>query len=149
VTGDIFPAALRSKGIALGTTANWGSNFILTAITPYLVDPDYANLKEKVFYLWSALNLVCVVYAYLEVYETKGLELEVVDRMIAGDKVSPRMSSKWVATQQSALCDVEKESSSIGLRLVEDLEVKADSSSISATVSSSTPPSPRSIKAET
>ncbi|KAG9245701.1 hypothetical protein BJ878DRAFT_418617 [Calycina marina] len=99
VTGDIFPAALRSKGIALGTTANWGLNFILTAITPYLVDSEYANLKERIFYIWFALCLICGLYSYFEVYETKGLELEVVDRMVKIDRVTPRQSAAWLRMQ--------------------------------------------------
>jgi len=102
VTGDIFPAALRSKGIALGTTANWGANFIITAVTPYFVDEEYANLKEKVFFIWFALNVICFGVSYFEVYETKGLELEDVDKMVAKDQVSPLKSAEWIKTHQSA-----------------------------------------------
>jgi len=146
VTGDIFPAALRSKGIALGMTANWGSNFILTALTPYLVDPDYANLKEKVFYIWFALNIVCVVYSYFEVYETKGLELEIVDRMVAVDKISPRKSASWVAKKQTALRSLDDGHNFGDLKLSNELEVKVNHTSVSATSFSIPPLLPIGVK---
>jgi len=145
VTGDIFPAALRSKGIALGMTANWGSNFVLTAITPYLVDSDYANLKEKVFYIWFSLNLVCVVYSYFEVYETKGLELEVVDRMVARDKASPRTSAKWVAKQELLGRSLDEENRPIGLRPSQESGMKVNPVRMSAPSFSNLPHGTRSL----
>ena len=59
-----------------------------------MVNTDKGNLGAKVFFVWGSLCAVCFVYAYVLVYETKGLSLEQVDRMM--EECTPRTSSKWV-----------------------------------------------------
>ncbi|KAK4686344.1 MFS transporter, SP family, sugar:H+ symporter, partial [Tremellales sp. Uapishka_1] len=96
VIGEIFPIPIRSRGVALSTSSNWLWNCIITVITPYLVGTDQANLGSKVFFLWGALCTCCFVYAYFLVWETKGLTLEQVDRMME-ECGSPRKSAAWRA----------------------------------------------------
>lgn len=92
--GEIFPIPIRSRGVALSTASNWLWNCIITVITPYMVGPDQANLKSKVFFVWGSLCVVCNVYAYFLVWETKGLTLEQVDRMME-EIGRPRLSPSW------------------------------------------------------
>lgn len=66
---------------------------IIAVITPYLVYPDEANLGPKVFFLWGSLCVMCFIYAFLLVPETKGLTLEQVDKML--EESTPRTSAKW------------------------------------------------------
>ncbi|KAI2014956.1 hypothetical protein LOZ49_001044, partial [Ophidiomyces ophidiicola] len=66
---------------------------IIAVITPYLVYSDKANLGPKVFFLWGSLCVLCFLYAYLLVPETKGLTLEQVDKML--EETTPRTSAKW------------------------------------------------------
>jgi len=61
-----------------------------------LVGEDKGNLGAKVFFIWGSLCATAVVYAYFLVYETKGLSLEQVDRMM--EETNPRNSAKWRAT---------------------------------------------------
>jgi hypothetical protein len=49
--------------------------------TPYMTDPEHANLRSKVFFVWGSFCLVCVVFVYFMIYETKGLTLEQVDEL--------------------------------------------------------------------
>ena len=70
-------------------------NCIIAVITPYLVGTDKANLGSKVFFLWGALCTCCFFYAYFLVWETKGLTLEQVDRMME-EVGSPRKSAGWM-----------------------------------------------------
>jgi MFS family permease len=93
VIGEIFPVRVRSKGVALSTASNWLWNFIIAFCTPYLVDQDQANLGTKVFFIWGGTCILCALFAYFCVYETKGLSLEEVDRMMA--ETTARMSKKW------------------------------------------------------
>lgn len=65
-------------------------------ITPYLVNPNQANLQSKVFFVWGSTCVLCFIYAYLFVWETKGLTLEQVDRMME-EAGSPRHSAAWKA----------------------------------------------------
>ncbi|KAK9452818.1 general substrate transporter [Dipodascopsis uninucleata] len=96
VIGEIFPLPIRSRGVALSTASNWLWNCIIAVITPYMVGTDQANLGARVFFIWGALCTCCFVYAYFLVYETKGLTLEQVDKMM--EECSPRTSSKWKPT---------------------------------------------------
>ena len=41
-----------------------------------------AVLGAKVFFLWGSLCVLCLIYAYVLIPETKGLSLEQVDRMM-------------------------------------------------------------------
>jgi hypothetical protein len=70
-------------------------NCIIAVIAPYLYGKDKANLGSKVFFLWGSLCTVCFVYAYFLIWETKGLTLEQVDRMME-ECGSPRKSVGWV-----------------------------------------------------
>jgi sugar porter (SP) family MFS transporter len=94
VIGEIFPLPIRSRGVGLSTASNWLWNCIIAVITPYMVGKDKGNLGAKVFFIWGSLCAVCFVYAYLLVYETKGLSLEQVDRMM--EETNPRTSAGWV-----------------------------------------------------
>ena len=94
VIGEIFPIPIRARGVALSTASNWLWNCIITVITPYMVSPDKGNLQSKVFFIWGALCVGCWVYAYLFIWETKGLTLEQVDRMME-ESGNPRKSIGW------------------------------------------------------
>lgn len=94
VIGEIFPLPIRAKGVALSTASNWLWNFAIGYITPYMVDEDEGNLKSKVFFVWGSTCVLCVLFSYFLVPETKGLSLEQVDRML--EETTPRTSSKWV-----------------------------------------------------
>lgn len=81
-------------GASLTVCRLW--NCILTVITPYLVNPNQANLQSKVFFIWGSTCVLCFIYAYLTIWETKGLTLEQVDRMME-ETGSPRRSAGWKA----------------------------------------------------
>ncbi|PQE20052.1 Major facilitator superfamily domain general substrate transporter protein [Rutstroemia sp. NJR-2017a BVV2] len=106
VSGEIFPLSIRGRGIALSTASNWLWNFVIAFVTPYLVDEDKANLKAKVFYIFGATCLISAAFAWLWVYETKGLSLEAVDRMCK--ETAPRKSKGWAARNQPADDDEEE-----------------------------------------
>jgi len=96
VIGEIFPLPIRSRGVALSTASNWLWNCIITIITPYITSTSGGgvDLGPKIFFLWGSLCVLCFIYAYLLIPETKGLTLEQVDRML--EETSPRTSAKWV-----------------------------------------------------
>ncbi|KAH8587673.1 general substrate transporter [Bisporella sp. PMI_857] len=95
VIGEIFPLPIRSRGVGLSTASNWLWNCIIAIITPYLTSTDNGgvDLGPKIFFLWGSLCVLCFVYAYVLIPETKGLTLEQVDRMM--EETTPRQSSKW------------------------------------------------------
>jgi len=93
VIGEVYPLPIRSRGVALSTASNWLWNCIIAVITPYMVNPDEANLRSSVFFIWGGLCTCAFVYAYFLIPETKGLSLEQVDKMM--EETTPRTSSKW------------------------------------------------------
>jgi sugar porter (SP) family MFS transporter len=96
VIGEIFPLPIRSRGVALSTASNWLWNCIITVITPYITSTagGGVDLGPKIFFMWGSLCLLCFIYAYFLIPETKGLTLEQVDRML--EETTPMTSAKWV-----------------------------------------------------
>ena len=81
VVGEIFPLTTRAKSVAMSAASNWIFNWALAFVTPYLVDKEHANLKTNVFFIWGGFNCLGGFFAWLFVYETKGLTLEQVDEL--------------------------------------------------------------------
>jgi len=81
VTGELFPLKVRAKCLSMTTASNWLLNWAIAYATPYMVDPEHANMKSKVFYVWGSFCFVCIAFTYFMIYETKGLTLEEVDEL--------------------------------------------------------------------
>lgn len=81
VTGELFPLKVRAKCLSMTTASNWLLNWAIAYSTPYMVDPEHANLQSKVFFVWASFCFVCIAFVYLLIYETKGLSLEQVDEL--------------------------------------------------------------------
>jgi len=87
VTGEIFPLAIRAKGMSLAVASNWLWNFGIGYATPYLVNATTtgingvkaANLGVKVFFIWGGTCVGCFIFTYFFIPETKGLSLEQID----------------------------------------------------------------------
>lgn len=74
---EVYPLAVRSKGVSLSTATNWFANYIVGQLTPIL--------QERigwVMYLFPASSCVLSVATVIYFYpETKGIELEDIDRL--------------------------------------------------------------------
>lgn len=81
VTGELFPLKARAKCLSMTTASNWLLNWAIAYSTPYMVDPDHANLQSKVFFIWGSFCFVCIFFVWAMIYETKGLTLEQVDEL--------------------------------------------------------------------
>ena len=94
VTGEIFPLGVRAKGLSMTTASNWLLNWAIAYSTPYLVNSGAgnANLQAKIFFIWGGCCLICVVFVWAMIYETKGLSLEEVDELY--EKVGNAWQSK-------------------------------------------------------
>ncbi len=78
---EIFPMAIRARGMSAATIANWLSNLVVA-----LTFLDLAALlgHAGVFLLYAALTFAGLVFAYRLVPETKGLSLEAVQALWLG-----------------------------------------------------------------
>jgi SP family sugar:H+ symporter-like MFS transporter len=124
VCGEIFPLQIRAKALSLCTASNWLWNFGIGYATPYLVNtgPGEAGLGPKVFFVWGGTCLLCTLFAYFFIIETKGLSLEEVDELYAN--TTPIKSAAANREVKARRTDLENASKFAGPR--DDEEVMAD-----------------------
>ena len=78
VINEVFPARIRSRGVALATAVNWGS--------AYLVSQFFLSLVATIgsswtFWLFAFFCAVGWIWIYRAVPETKGQSLEQIQKM--------------------------------------------------------------------
>jgi hypothetical protein len=78
---EILPLRLRQRGSSISTASNWIINYMIVQITP----PAIKNIGWRTYIIFAVLNAVFVPIIYVFFPETKGLELEAVDRLFSGD----------------------------------------------------------------
>ncbi|KAJ1308989.1 hypothetical protein OPQ81_004671 [Rhizoctonia solani] len=95
LNAEMFPLAVRAKGLAMTSATNWAVNFGISYSVPYLVNkgPQSLGLGARVYFLWGSLSMLCCIYAYFFIPETKGLTLEQVDMLFLYS--SPRKSAAY------------------------------------------------------
>jgi SP family sugar:H+ symporter-like MFS transporter len=83
VTGEIYPLKVRAKCLSMTTASNWLLNWAIAYSTPYMVNagPGNADLGSKVFFIWGTFCLICAIFVWGMIYETKGLALEQIDEL--------------------------------------------------------------------
>lgn len=72
---EIWPLSNRAYGIALGASSNWMCNFIVSQITPVMLE----KFKYGTFIFYGILTFGGGVFVWLCVPETKRLTLEEMD----------------------------------------------------------------------
>ncbi|MDJ1465370.1 sugar porter family MFS transporter [Nitratireductor sp. GZWM139] len=70
---ELFPLAMRSRGMAMASVANWSCNFLVVFMFPLLV--SYAGAAAT-FAVFCAFCVLGAVVAWLYAPETKGVSLE-------------------------------------------------------------------------
>ena len=78
LVSEIFPLAIRARGMSAATIANWTANLVV-ALT-FLNLTDLLG-RPGVFFLYATLTFLALVFAYVLVPETKGLSLEAVEAL--------------------------------------------------------------------
>ncbi|KAJ7226982.1 general substrate transporter [Mycena pura] len=74
---EINSLAMRTKGAALATAANWLSNYIIVEITP----PGIASLGWRFYLIWMFFNALFVPVVWLFYPETANRHLEDIDHL--------------------------------------------------------------------
>lgn len=81
---EILPLRLRQRGSAISTAGNWICNFAIVQFTP----PAISNIGWRTYIIFAILNTAWLPVIYIFYPETKGLALEDVDRLFAGEHQS-------------------------------------------------------------
>jgi MFS transporter, SP family, galactose:H+ symporter len=79
---EIFPLAVRGRGMSVATVANWGSNFVVTLLFPGVVA---ALGSATAFAIFAVLSIGAWIYTYFSVPETNGRSLEEIEAQMDGD----------------------------------------------------------------
>jgi len=77
---EIFPLAVRGRGMSVASVSNWGSNFVVTLVFPGVVA---ALGSAAAFLIFAVLSVFAFVFTYWKVPETKGRSLEEIEAELA------------------------------------------------------------------
>ncbi|KAK0372552.1 hypothetical protein CLIM01_10079 [Colletotrichum limetticola] len=78
---EILPLRIRQLGSSISSATNWIFNYMVVQVTPISI----SSIGWRTYIIFAVLNAAWVPVIYLFFPETKGLELEDVDRLFAGD----------------------------------------------------------------
>lgn len=93
---EIFPNRLRSYAVAIATFTLWGANFLVSLSFPVLL----SRLKGYCFVIYGSMCLLCLLFVWRYLQETKGKSLEQIERDFGAGKSAP---SEARAVSASAL----------------------------------------------
>ena len=89
ILGETSSSALRAKTTALATATQACFGIVMNTAIPYMVNPNEANLKGKVGFVFGGLALIGTVGSFFYVPELKGRTFFEIDAMFF-DRVPPR-----------------------------------------------------------
>src|SRR5580698_3235486 len=72
---EIFPNRLRSYAVAISTFSLWAANFVVSFTFPYLLN----NLKGYSFAVYGSMCVLCLLFCWRYLEETKGKTLEEIE----------------------------------------------------------------------
>ncbi|HET9146607.1 MAG TPA: sugar porter family MFS transporter [Acetobacteraceae bacterium] len=78
---EIFPLAVRGRGMSLATIANWAFNMIVSITFLDLVN---GIGRGPTFLIYAIMTLVTIVFTWFLVPETKGRSLEEIEHALEG-----------------------------------------------------------------
>lgn len=76
VVSEIFPNRIRGRAMTISVIFLWGGNFLVAQFFPVLL----SALKEQVFFVFAAICVICLIFIYKYVPETKGRSLEEIEK---------------------------------------------------------------------
>ncbi|KAL4963270.1 sugar porter family MFS transporter [Aspergillus stella-maris] len=81
LTAETPTLQLREKTITIASFSGFVVNVLVTYISPFIQDAEYANLQGKIGFIYGSFSVVAFVWAFFMVPELKGRSLEEVDEL--------------------------------------------------------------------
>lgn len=69
---ELPSAKLRTKTVILSRNLYNVSGIVISVITPYMLNPTALNWKAKAGFFWGGIAIVCAIWCWFELPETKG-----------------------------------------------------------------------------
>ncbi len=82
---EIYPLQFRSLAMAIATVGNWAANFL---VSYYFLQETKAIGRGPTFWIYGVIAIVAIVFFLKKVPETKGRELEEIEREIGGEELA-------------------------------------------------------------
>lgn len=79
--GELASSKLRSKTVALATSAGWICDILIICGMPYLISAEYVNLGGKVGFIFGGCQILILLWCVFFLPETKDRTLEEIDEM--------------------------------------------------------------------
>jgi SP family sugar:H+ symporter-like MFS transporter len=76
--GEMFPNQIRGSGLAIAGLFQWGSNFLVTMTFPIMLASIGLAISYGIYAAFAVLSVLFVLYM---VRETRGVELESMDKI--------------------------------------------------------------------
>ncbi|KAI1780363.1 putative maltose permease [Hypoxylon cercidicola] len=79
ILGECSATRVRSKTIAVATAVQAVFGIAMTVAIPYMINPAEANMQGKLGYFYGGLGVLCLIWGYFRIPETKGRTYEELD----------------------------------------------------------------------
>ncbi|KAK1947668.1 Proton myo-inositol cotransporter [Phytophthora citrophthora] len=105
INAEIYPLRVRSFALGVSTSVNWVSNLLVSFTFLSTID---ALAPYGAFWLYALVSLFGFAYLWRELPETKGLELEEIQRIFASRvKYSVVSDKAAISTKSTDIQDIE------------------------------------------
>ncbi|KAF9885302.1 hypothetical protein FE257_013019 [Aspergillus nanangensis] len=102
--GEISSPNLRAKTAALATATQSVFGIVMNIVVPYMVNPDEANMKGKVGFVFGGLGVLATLLCFLYIPDVKRRTYEEIDMMFER-RVPPRKMGSYVTGREDDLTD--------------------------------------------
>lgn len=80
---EVSTSRLRAKTVAIGYSTQNAINVMWQFVIPYLFNPDEANLKAKIAFIFFGTSVLCIIYLWYYQPETAGRSYQELDELFA------------------------------------------------------------------
>ncbi|KAL4810640.1 general substrate transporter [Aspergillus unguis] len=77
LNSEMFDPNMRSLAQSVASSSNWLWNFLISRFTPQM----FAQMQYGVYFFFASLMLFSIVFVFFLIPETKGVPLELMDRL--------------------------------------------------------------------
>lgn len=81
IISEISATRLRGRTIAIATAVQAFASIVFTVAMPYMLSPNEGNWRGKTGFLFGGISLICCVWCYLRIPESRGRTFEELDIM--------------------------------------------------------------------
>ena len=100
IISEVSSTRLRGRTIAIATAVQAAANVVFTVAIPYMLNSDQANWRGKTGFLFGGISLICCVWCWVRLPESRGRTFEELD-ILFDRKVPARQFEKYDLLQAS------------------------------------------------